>query len=329
MPILKFSKPENAYMPFDTAINNILSSNNPTFDNWINCNMVQCGINMVKDSITGVTTPNLYYVDQPGGIIINAFPADFLLKSPNGTNMSSIIDTLLNCDYYVFLYYDRYYISSYLSYKNEHYIHPALVYGSDNNNIFLGDFFEQGCYDLRKCTKDEINNATLFYYTNRFCKNAYESDIVMIKPEKHLFGFEIDKLKCNINAYLNSCTVLGEKKNQCYEAFGISNFSYILEYLNRISSQNSIDYRIFCWHVSHKNLILKKISYLSINNNYFDKLFENAKELLFLSKLLLSLALKYNVTEKKEPSMIKKINDIVKQLSEKEQKFFEVLLNKL
>ena len=173
---------------------------------------------------------------------------------------SSFLKQMIDMQYYIFVYLDTYYIPTYWTYKNQHKIHPVLVYGYQDNTFYISDFFRDGKYSFEECTAIEIDKG-ISHLINQ-CESLYdwEKDFNLIKPKPSKANFNINIIKSALIRHLSSVDSEGRNSNHQYAAFGIDIYKYINDYLERMRHSNeNLDYRMFNCILVHKKLMLKKV----------------------------------------------------------------------
>lgn len=331
MAILNVFKPPVAYMPFETALLAI-SMGNASFVNWINCHFVQLGINMVQDSITGVVTPTLYFVDTLDEMDIYSIPSKMLGKFDRQKSFSDYINHFVERGFYIFLYVDEYYLPNYDNYQINHDMHPILIYGIKDNEVYIADFFRQGMYTFEKCTVKEVDAAVHFLNSNRFGREDKESDVILLKPVVDEYVFDKSMLKTGIVSYLHSRSIEGKKQTQKYQFYGLTNYHMLLDYFQKMKFvTDRIDYRMLSFHTTHKKLMLDKLLALQEidikSAKKYAELANSFKNVLRLCQLNLSLALKYNTKTNNE--LITRICNNIDIIRDEEKRILEDVVSLL
>ena len=94
-------------------------------------------------------------------------------------NIQTAIKNLLNKNFYLFFLVDTYYIESYTSYKEKHIYHDLLVYGYENEYVYVSDYF-----NFRTKHKEKITFASLIEGFNNVPKAwDYGRGVVLFKNE--------------------------------------------------------------------------------------------------------------------------------------------------
>lgn len=322
MPILKIYRPPITYMPFETSLMSILMGEEG-FSDWINSNMIQVGIKILPDDYNGLLTPNLYFLDKPYNIEMNAIPIKLLIKE----DISYYINVFLKNGYYLFLYLDKYFLPNYSNYRINHDVHSLLVYGMNKSKIYIADFFRNGKFTFESCSLSSINKAVGICQSDLYNPADKESDLLLLKPLKIQYEFCVNTLVKNLESYLNCSYLNGERETKEYDGFGMKNYLYIYSYLESLKNNIfNIDYRIFSFHLSHKLLLLDKIKLLCQFSLDFFPLINEIKQMIHICKINKSLSLKYNVNKNKQ--LLTMLIENIYILFQKEKRFIQEIIVK-
>lgn len=324
MSVLKVYKSPICYMPFETSLLVILMGND-SFRYWVNSNYMQVGIKIIPDDITNMPTPNLYFVDIPSDLDINAVPTRLFDKN----DFSNYVKIFIEKGYYIYAYIDKFYSPNYYNYNMMHDSHPLLIYGIENEKMYIADFFRNGKYTFENCSIVDMNRAIKMLQTDLNTLDSKEADFLLIKANEKQHEFDAKRLLKNIDIYLNGKSMFGISKTKDYDFWGMESYKCIIEYLQKIREvRMNIDYRMFSFHVSHKSLLLDKIMMLC--NEYSDifALFiSEVNDMLRLCQMNQSLALKYNLNY--QNTILDKMRDNILELEKKEKRVLYDLSSKL
>ncbi|WP_206426674.1 hypothetical protein, partial [Clostridium sp. E02] len=192
-------------------------------------------------------------------------------------NIVNIINENLYNKYYVIIEIDEYYFPEKSHFRKRHFIHPILIYGSDNINNF---FFCIG-FDKRNIFRTlQISYNDLVKATNS-CLSLIDNKSLILsifRPKVDINFYNPIIVKKNLESYIN-----GNNINVCNSIFtttpnyGSNTYSKVIECLK----ENIFDYRIFHLYAEHKKELLKKINYLNqyiIKDTYLNQYLLKFKE---------------------------------------------------
>lgn len=187
-------------------------------------------------------------------------------------------------------------------------MHDTLIYGYDDNacQFNIADFFNRK-YTYEKASFSEIEDAYRFaVYDDKF-DIPCQRNIYFIKTRSvDSYRFNLKKVICRLIDYRDSTNNYDEffhidyVENPDKYVFGLRVYDNFVNQL--LKGESYCDRRQFYMIFSHKYVIKLLLEYLKdyIQNS---TLFSDIENLLYESKLLISLGLKFNLTHKEDIRM--------------------------
>ena len=183
-------------------------------------------------------------------------------------NILAFIKEELKNNFFIRIFMDHKYIKSF-STNNHH--HDCLIYGIDEEYLYVADVFQKGIYSQQKIPIDEALNSILN------CNLSNEEDYMMGCVESYKvhdniqYHFDLKNFNNQIVNYYNSVvpeywTFFESSKINDYK-FGLSIYNGIKSYIKNIIESNlEIDRRILYAVKDHKTMMCNRISYLQQHN---------------------------------------------------------------
>jgi hypothetical protein len=252
-----------------------IALNHPDGYAWIYNNYIQTEVKMPGSNCL-LSFVNLYSKQNTNNLISmttleRELVLDFIMQ---------LINNSIACSNYIALNVDTYYIPAYENYNEKHYFHNLLIYGFDQDNYHIADFFDYRKYSRTICTKYELHKAIIEYKNLNNSISGSNIKLITLSKERYSFSIElclnflIDYLNSN-NSY-NRVVVTNDYK--CIE----DNFVYGIKIYDAIKDEikdllgNNLDrfYIISDLLYKHKVLMRMRINYLFENKfiDNFDKL---------------------------------------------------------
>ncbi|MCE3203129.1 hypothetical protein [Paenibacillus sonchi] len=258
----------------------------------------------------------------------------------------NVIEFIIDCidmGYYISVNLDQFFIKNSPRYQKEHIPHPTFIYGYDcHQEIFnIADFYNYGkfthCKESFSNIKEAFDNYhAIFYFHERRFLGA--DDIFLFKiREEFDYQFSVKEIIIFLEDYLNSRNTCRRMPSYDYYHYSDSRFTFGINIYNVIKNRletsihlkEFIQPKYFYIFWDQKKLMLSRINYLG-NHKHLDNtdvLYRDVKELEVLTRTLLNLGLKFNLT--KDLKIIDRIISAIPILVEKEIKAMELLLRSL
>lgn len=226
---------------------------------------------------------------------------------------------------YVELYFDEYYVPQMHTYKKEHHLHGDLAYGFDDTHIYFLGLYLGKPFEF-KLTYDEVidgTNSSLEFDANVMLT------VYHFNPEN--YQFSITALYKSLRDYLE-----GVIDNIEFYNFDSPDHVYDIHALTKLSNDTGLelflnDIRIPYLIKEHTQLMMDRIYYLK-NSELFCTLdsadiFDMIDKLLMQTSAVLSLVIKYSMTDTK--SLPEKISVQIKSIIKSQKECYSKILNLL
>ena len=190
------------------------------------------------------------------------------------TGVDFIEYSLLN-DFYVQCTFNQRFNKSSHYYLKSDFMHSVLIYGLDENFVYLIDFVDGLKFEFLKLSHNDFNNGFIsIYKESDIVSRDYYNDIKLFRVRDVDYNFDIEKVRQDIYDYINSCNTSrkysnGIRLNENMKEFGIAAYNNIIEV---ICLKEKIDIRPFHVLYDHKVLMKKRIQYMIDNDYITDKL---------------------------------------------------------
>lgn len=259
------------------------------------------------------------------GIHFHTIPQD-LIKVKWKNSLKEIIIDSINNNYYLFIYIDRYYISSSHYYQREHLYHEAFIYGYDieKSLIYIGDNLSEGKFEYVSFSFEEVEEG----YWATDAEFDFFSEVRILKPnENSNIHIDLGQIVQHVHNYLYSVKTYDLLQEQEFE-YGLNSIEKLLTDIKESFLLNSeLDRRSFHLLYEHKLLFEKRVEYL-ITKKYIEHnevLLEGISDLKKWYLILRNTVLKYNF--KKNPQDLIKVESILKMNILREEKWLDLFLN--
>lgn len=208
---------------------------------------------------------------------------------------------------YCFIYIDRYYVPFYkMWYKQRHLNHEMLIYGYDDEKeeFLCADNADNGNYEYFTCTFSELRDG--YWYNGNidptFFSIHYIQNII-IPEEPYMFNY--GQVKSSLKDYYYSKSMLNESEEVIKSIFGFNVHNLVLENqkytIKKYESKFYFNLRQMYILTDHKELMRRRLIFLKEQGYLLNDEFEKKYEYLAHKyKILLSMCIKYNITNKKD-----------------------------
>ncbi|TKJ93350.1 hypothetical protein PaeCFBP13512_02835 [Paenibacillus sp. CFBP13512] len=215
----------------------------------------------------------------------------FFIESKWESITDFIIDSLKSHNY-VYMYVDRYFISSSKVYLKHSYWHEIFIYGfdSENRKFLVADNLSDGKYVHIECTFDEIlKGYNAISSDNQFFLNVH----LLSQKEETEYAVNIHQIILSLKNYLNS-TITIDVSFKEKTIFGQEAILFSID--NTINNKtNLLDQRAFCLFYEHKKLMLNRIEFLiSEEQSKLESVLECYKDIVKKFEIIKNMVLKYN-----------------------------------
>ncbi len=249
-----------------------------------------------------------------------------------------IIDFIIekiNMGYYLIMNVDEYYLPNKGDYRKNHFVHPSLIYGYDNDiEQLLGIGFD----------KERLFSEITFDYSQ--FSEAYEkgkihyknyapwcgwSAIQLMRPKsfEEEYPFSIDRFLKELKNYLfsigDSIRMYSFEYNKKQVEFGFKVYDVIIRNLeNLLQGKLTIDYRALHLLSEHKKCMYDRLNYVISKNKLTGRVIKLHMEYLKVVELSNDIRLKYlaqsftrfdsSKLSQEQESMIKNVIEMVEEL---------------
>ena len=280
------------------------------------------------------------YYDEISFLAVKKIPINLLDREKG---ILEFIKKAIDLGYYILLPVDTKFITPYLNYGKEHYIHHLFIYGYNQKQVLCGDFFHysDGKFSVQKVSFTEIVEA--YKGVQKYLEDTsdpmdysdeWKRDIELLRLMKNQkIKFSLDNLITNITYFLNSCDSSGNKGIKEKMFYGMESYDLIIKYLKDLDSfsDKTIDTRILTLLYYRYIFMEKQCRYVEkeLVRNECDFLifYKGYEEMQKLAKGMLLLAMKYNIALRNGVKL--KVQNTLKNLQEKDQKLMKGYLEKL
>jgi hypothetical protein len=292
----------------------IAASSHKDGDNWVYNNFMQLQYSSTPPVTNNFFTWSLLYSESclTNFLHYNKIPIKLISKM----KIFDFIKSAIKLEYYLYITIDTYYINAYINSNKEHAMHGMIVYGIDDNKLYISDYFEYKKSEIGYCTYDEFQKA--YKSANAFNKSA---DIQMYRVNQNGYSFNKDLLVMFIDDYLedhntNERITFTKEYNKEF-SYGIKTYDTIMKDINNdLTKFGRSIYMGICLHIAHKEIMidriryLKKNKYISKTNNLCEAYNELKKDLQLMKALLLRNNYQNRETEKEKSNYIFKLKII-------------------
>ncbi|WP_336783233.1 hypothetical protein [Paenibacillus illinoisensis] len=240
---------------------------------------------------------------------------------------SEFIKDCINNDIYIWCHLDRFYIPSQSDYQKKSHFHETLIYGYDDNKIFIADNLANGKYSTADCKYHEIEDA----YNSVKSEYDFVTRIIMLKKKvEDNYVLNIDQVKDGLQRLLYSKPSFDPINCNVSSIYGLDVYKHMLSRFEHHKHKiNKIDIRPFHLFWEHKKVMNLRLKYMVGKGLISDQhsSVEGYVDLENKLMILRNLVLKYNLTLNKE--LLDKIESEVRYVLTRERICLEDLLRTL
>lgn len=260
--------------------------------------------------------------------------------------MTNFLIDAVDQDMYPYLLFDKYYDLN-TNKSDIHYLHERMVYGYDTEyKVFLyadnnksGKYgFDYSSFECMELSDNQVQSNLFDWFEGVYLlkyRQCYSYGMYEFK-DYYKHSFDIKLLICLLNDYLTEYPSLTRwqypsnfynQEEQASLQFGIGVYDYILKYLDFCKkSDTALQIRGSYVLYEHKKLIVDIINYLMIDHGIHcnEHIILWGKESLEISKIILNLFIKYNISRKKK--IIDDIQTYMVKLKEHDGKVFSGII---
>lgn len=239
-------------------------------------------------------------------------------------NIVNFIKKCLEEKYYIVLDINTKYILSY----DRTFLHNLFIYGFDDDNdiFYIADFFENGHYDFKTCSYEEVKKGAehfddlVYLYDNPFGKSM----VSLLRVKNYIdHKFSINEFVNNLDEYLgitNNFSNIYKATNYYNKnenrVFGNRHYNNMIKFIELCyENDNWIDNkRAFQVFYEHKKALLKRIEYLNKNiidcSKELEKMEDIVQNAMNIRNIYLKMIIRKNVSYENYLQIITRINDI-------------------
>ncbi|WP_339255930.1 hypothetical protein MKZ12_17985 [Paenibacillus sp. FSL R5-0713] len=275
------------------SISSIISNNKKCFP-WFYNNFIQ--IRYVYDWDTFFFDNHHLLLDNCPWLNHHIVPR-FVIESKWDSIVDFIVDSI-KLGHYVYLYVDRYFISTSKAYLKWSHVHEIFIYGfnSESKKFLIADNLSDGKYVQTECTFEEIAQGhNAIEVSNHFFLNIH----LLSKKEEEEYTLNLPQIILSIENYLNSVITLDVSFKE-KTLFGQNAILFSVDKM--IKDENKLlDKRAFHLFLEHKKLMLSRINYLiHVNELKYEHVSESYKDILRRFEIIKNLSLRYNITKDRD-----------------------------
>jgi hypothetical protein len=221
-----------------------------------------------------------------------------LLKSKWNNDVLQFIKEMVDENYYILLYIDRYYVTDF--HKTHNSVHELFIYGYDydNNVLLCADNIGEGQYDKFQCPVDQFRKA---YWNLPEC--SYYSDFNCITSE---FGSDspdeisLPKIYKLLKDYIDSDITVNFGERFTVSNYGFEIHNIINNNINNIEVNKDIDVRPIYTIYEHKIVMIFRLERLNefLETDKFDPFIKLYSQIREKYEIILAFIEKYNLTHK-------------------------------
>lgn len=270
------------------------------------------------------------YYDEISFLAVKKLPIN---RSDTDKDILDFIMDSIDLGYYILMPVDTKYITHYVNYGNENYIHHLFLYGYDRKaeKVLCGDFFHysNGKFSVREVTFAEVTDAyegVLEYLRKTPDPMDYSDEWIrdiellrLMKNQKAVFS--LDNLITNLGYFLDSKDSGGNRGIKENLFYGMETYDLTLKYLDDLKDfdNKSIDTRILTLLYYRYIFMERQCRYveteLMLLTGELSVFYDGYRELQDIARKMVLLALKYNLTYKENTknsviAILKKCQDI-------------------
>lgn len=257
--------------------------------------------------------------------LMNVIPERIKFIKNNYNTVIDYIEFCISNDRYIMLWLDEYYIENRKAFANTHFNHQNLIYGYDDDHIYLLGIY-MGKSSISKVKKNE------FIKSYNVCENA--NNIIYLfdyQPDSYKFEFNLNQLKSSIYDYLN-----GNIQNVgFYNIPEFQNYSFGINIYDKFTNERGInifidDVRIAYLIYEHKICMRERIKFLIKRNiikfEECTEIIADIDEMCHKSNILINIIIKNSI---KKSHIKEKVINYLNDIKNIEIKCYSLLYNKL
>lgn len=311
------------------ALPMIAALQNPTVENWLYSNFIQVScVEREHYLLRGNADNALHYTffnpditssDATDHICIEGCDQLFLFNKIN------FINETIDSGWYIYTDADMFYIDGRDGFRYRHYPHDLLIYGYDDNNVYIY------MYDEYKLTSHTVNyqNFLQGYYSEYCDEKIYRNRAILLKSNNRKCSVNVEKIRWHMHDYLNGTETFAREKPNIFNPDSLTmngvetykEFDEMIDYaiLNEYKDLRRSD--LYCFY-EHKKVMLDRVVYLR-NNGYLsvsDKLLDEFEMVKKQAEILMFLGLKMNTLENPERKnfTLMRMKDNIRKIKEHE-----------
>jgi len=240
-------------------------------------------------------------------------------------NNIEFIRCFIDDGWYIYTDADMFFIEDSNSFHQFHYPHDLLIYGYDENNLYIY------MYNDTKLTGHKVSNNNFFEgYFSIFCnENIYRNRAILFKPNNKKCEVNIEKIRWYIHDYLDGTETFAREMPNNFNpdsltVNGVETYKEFCELFDYAILNNYKDLRrsdFYCFY-EHKKVMLDRVIYLR-DNGYLavsDSLLDEFHMVKKQAEILMLLGLKLNTLENtdKKNNTIMRMKDNIRIIKEHE-----------
>ena len=258
-------------------------------------------------------------------------------------NIVEFVKNKINLGYYIIINLDEYELSNKKDYLKNHFVHPSLIYGydDDTSTVKAIGFNKERLFIEIEFSYEELKgsyDSSKEYFVDYAPWCAW-SAIQLIKPKVNapLFPFSISKFMRDLKEYIYSIEDTYRLYNFEYPRekikYGLDVYDVLGNKLNEmLNGKFSIDYRALHLLSEHKKCLYDKITYIIEKYRINGDITVHTESLMQLVKTFNDIRLKYLAEAFSNfdincltNTQIQMINEVTKEIKNLKEKEFDVL----
>ncbi|MFP4976654.1 hypothetical protein ACE6ED_14705 [Paenibacillus sp. CN-4] len=269
----------------------IISSDNHIWP-WVFSNFIQ--LRFVTDWETYFFDNHEFLVDYCPFLNKFVLPRTIISKWPAFTDF--VVDSI-NGNNYVWCHLDRYFLTAYQEFGQEHRFHETLIYGYDleRQTICIRDNITDGKFIEAECSFSELESA----YAYLAGEENFITRVSLLTKINAKFDINVEQIVDSLQRYLcskRSFDIINHSTTSIYGQEVYQQLIYQMEHPKE--EEPALDIRAFHLFWEHKKLMALRLEYLYQKDLLpkGDRWIERCKELEDRSLLNRNVALRYNLT---------------------------------
>ncbi|WP_407384150.1 hypothetical protein [Ruminococcus sp.] len=312
---LKWKKPSIMTYVYESYMLGIMEAYGDDYKEWMLSNYIQlnCHDNIYKDRDVFLAFYGDVGIYSP---YLKVQKLSWSFVRTLGVDLKSLFKKSIDIGCYLYFKLDEYYVPNRRTFGKSHYIHDNLILGYDEEGFIV---FGYNCKGI--CEKNTINYNQLILALESIItdidKEQWEDRMYILQYQKADYHLNIDLIKESLYDYIHSINRKDKLKRfsnpLSNTVYGLATYDKVIEYLNYlvdgddsfnegalIGGNAHIDNRIFRIIMEHKNLMLKRIEYLSKKMDNLEDIIEEYKKIRKIAEANHYLAVKYQLTAEKK-----------------------------